>query len=504
MKKNNVIRKNFIFIVLIYCSVFLSAQQQIYELDLQKSIDIALEKSYTIKTLKADLKVAEYNLQSANRSFRTHLDLVLTVPNYAESLRKWEDSTGISYYPIKQMNYSGYVNLWQPLPTDGKISLTSGLDNTDDFMEDKKSFAFSNRIEFEQPIEALYSYNRIRSEFKRAKLNYELSNKQLKRTELDLIYYVSNSFYELVSAKERKNISYQSLLRQDEVYKIAQKKYESGLIREVEALQMEVDLAGARNEYDQADINHMSVSNDFKQLLGISLYDSIIINSDLSYDLILIDLQKAIDLGIKNRLEIREKEIQIELNEISLKEFRSRGLIRGKINAYYDFTGVDDKELPITFSNAFDNSWQDLRRRPNNRGIGLTLSVPIWDWGENRSLVNAQKARIERAMYSLDDTKVDIEKEIINTVNRLNSALRRLQLLEKSVQVAEKSFAISSTRFVNGDIDSESLALERERLNNAYVSRLNAFISYKLLLADLTRQTFFDFLKNKSLVEPVE
>ena len=66
--------------------------------------------------------------------------------------------------------------------------------------------------------------------------------------------------------------------------------------------------------------------------------------------------------------------------------------------------------------------------------------------------------------------------------------------------VAEKSFEISRQRYSDGDIDSQAMALERERLNSAYLTRLAAFINYKLYLADIMRKTFFDFEKNVSLL----
>jgi hypothetical protein len=83
----------------------------------------------------------------------------------------------------------------------------------------------------------------------------------------------------------------------------------------------------------------------------------------------------------------------------------------------------------------------------------------------------------------------------------LHSSLRRLELLEKNVLVAEKSFEISRQRYSNGEIDSQAMALERERLNNAYVSRLESFITYKLLLSDLMRKTFYDFENERSMLE---
>lgn len=93
----------------------------------------------------------------------------------------------------------------------------------------------------------------------------------------------------------------------------------------------------------------------------------------------------------------------------------------------------------------------------------------------------------------------NIEQEVRNLVSNLTSSLKRLQLLEKNLTIAEKSFEITRQRFSDGDIDSQSLALERNRLNNAYVSHLNAYINYQMQLADLMRRTFYDFKNNREV-----
>ncbi len=68
------------------------------------------------------------------------------------------------------------------------------------------------------------------------------------------------------------------------------------------------------------------------------------------------------------------------------------------------------------------------------------------------------------------------------------------------MKVAEKSFSITLQRYSDGDIDSQTLALERNRMNTAYTSHLNAYINYQLSLADLMRKTFYDF-QNHTLIE---
>jgi outer membrane protein TolC len=198
---------------------------------------------------------------------------------------------------------------------------------------------------------------------------------------------------------------------------------------------------------------------------------------------------------------LRENEIQIELSELELKRIKSEGLIRGDITAYYDLIGTNQHIMPYTFSESLGNSWEHLQARPGNFGLALRISVPIFDWGENKSLVRAAESSLTTNRYRYDEEKINIEREIRNTVKQLKNSLRRLQLLEKNLELAEKSFAISRQRFSNGDIDSQSLALDRTRLNAAYQSHLDAYISYKLLIADIMRKTFYDFEKGQPIVK---
>ena len=87
----------------------------------------------------------------------------------------------------------------------------------------------------------------------------------------------------MLSYHEQLNIAQLSLNRQQEAYDIAQKKFKAGLIREVEALQMEVDLSEAVNNFDIAKVNYFTEML-FKEILGIDLTDSVVIKSDLGYN----------------------------------------------------------------------------------------------------------------------------------------------------------------------------------------------------------------------------
>jgi outer membrane protein len=486
------------FTIILFLLMLTAAKvkSETYLINLDQSIAIAKMKSLDMLSLKQDLKIAEYNLRSATSRFKTHVDLNLTTPNYTETVRQFEDSAGITFYPVRQSIIGSNLTIYQPLPTDGRLYITSGLTSTDDLNDLSRWMRMNTRFGLTQPIDALYGYNNIKSAFKIAELAYEESQKRLKREELNLVYNVSSAFYRLLAVQKREEIARMNLERQNDAFEIARNKYEAGLIREVDALQMEVDLAEAQNNYDLSIINQSSALNNFKELLGIGLNDIVIISSDMDYLAIVVEADRAVALALNNRLELQERDIQIELNKLNVKRQKAQGMVRGELNAYYEKIGVNNSPVATEVGTSINRSFTDFQERPGNFGVGLSISIPLIDWGENRALVRASEARLQKTLYDKESLTRSIETEIKNLVADLNSSLKRLQLLERNVLVAEKSFEITRSRYSEGDIDSQALALERVRLNNAYTSHLDAYINYELNLANLMRRTFFDFKNN--------
>lgn len=486
--------------------VGVSAQQgpqlrPIHELDLETSILLAKDQSREMRLLRLRTESASYALKSALSAIRTNVDLELTVPRYSETMRQFEDASGISYYPVKQTTMSGSLIINQPLPTDGRLFIRSGAQSVVDINDNSRNAQMSSSIGLSQPIAAIFGYNTNRLAFKQAKLNYEMTLKQLKRAELDLVYSVTQSFYNVISTRERVKIAQMTAARQKESYELAQSKFKAGLIREVEALQMEVDYTRESNSLDGAQVDYASRLEAFKESLGIDMQDSITLKDDMTLMIVTVDADKAVALAMLNRLELRENAIQIELQEMSVRRQKAAGKISGNIDLTYNFLGLDRSQRDDPVRMAFENSWNNLIDRKGALGASVTVSVPLLDWGGNRARVRSSQSTLKQYQIQDEAEKISIEREMRSNVSQLQRNLRTFVALEKSVVIAEKGFEISRQRYSDGDIDSQAIALERERLNNAYVTRLEAYISYKLLLSDIMRKTFFDFEKGESLID---
>jgi len=493
--------KTALFILAILCMPVISPAQEIYRLDLETSILLARQKSIRMQTLNQNLKSAALSLKASIAQNRTHVNLDMTLPSYSETIRQFEDSSGISFYPVRQNQLMTSLSISQPLPTDGSLYITTRAQNFIDYYANDRNTQLSSSIGLRQPIEAFFGFNNFQMNNHQLKLSYDLSMRRLKREELDLVYDISNAFFNMLSTQERMNILKQSLKTQRENCEIAQSKFKAGLIREVESLQMEVDLSLAINSYDMSVVEFASQVRDFKENLGINLSDSILVESNLKYQVVTVDVEKAVALALKSRPEMRENEIQVEMQEMAIKRQRAQGLPKGSIGLNYNFIGVGKDYRNIPMDATFNQTWQNLTSRPGSLGVALTASVPIVDWGENRARVQLAISSLKQSQLLMESNKISIEREIRTTVDRLNSSLRRLQLLEKGLVIAEKSFEISRQRYANGEIDSQGMTLEQDRVNTAYNQRLDAYITYKLLLSDIIRKTFFDFEKGISLVE---
>lgn len=488
-----------IFLALTISFISLSViSQEIYNLTLEESIEVAKEKSYNMLQLAQDMKIAEYNLKSTTSRLKTHITLNLTLPNYEETIKSKTDDV-IDYYSVKQLSYSGNLRINQPLPTDGNIYVQSNLSTLKDYYKFARSSDFRTRIGFSQPLDILYGFSQIRTDLKNAELTYERSSKIYKRQEMQLILDVSRSFYNLLALQKRKEIALSNLERQKDAYEISKNKYEAGLIREVDALQMEVDLAEAQNGYDVAIYNESASINIFKELLGIDLNDSLTLKNQMNYRIIDVNVETAVDYALKNRMELQEQDIQIEMTKLSIKQQKTKGLPRGSVDAYYDQIGYNTSG-DMNIGNSISNSFKDFKDRGPSFGVGFSVSIPILDFGENRALVRAAEARLKNNEYEKEMRKRSIETSVRNLTSEIYSNLKRLQLLEKNVSVAEKSFEITLQRFSDGDIDSQALALERNRLNNAYTTHLSAYIDYQLSLVQLQRETLYDFEKNQPVL----
>ncbi len=501
------------FFILLLFMTNLAAGQDKRVLTLDESIEIALDKSYSIKSLREGMTWAERNLWAAKAGYRTSIQSSLYTPAYDEGFTLVEVVGG---NPVAKQSGSfqmrGVLDVIQPMPwlplgggdltfRSEAYQLNSWTPSTTEPDIDLKSNKFYTSLSaiMNKP---LFTINTLALNLKQAELSYERQSRVFKRSELDLVYQVTSDFYRLYRLSQQYEINKEQVTRQEEIYKTTKNKFDAGLIAEVDAMQAEVDLIQYQNELKTSEGNLREQEAAFKQLIGLPLDVDVSVVTELEVEPVYVDVDRAVGLALQNRSEIVEKQIDIENRKINVKEIDARVSVKGNVRGYYRFAGFSDPELPYGTSTGdlLSSSWEVLKKTPN-RGVTFELEIPIWDWGKNRAEVDAEEANLNRDELELQDLYVTIEREVRDLVRKMYEAYDRVQMLAKSNDVGERSFDISLQRFANGDITSTELARASDQLNTAKLSYLSAYNEYKLALADLRRKTLYDFEKDRSLVE---
>ncbi len=455
-------------------------------LNLQDALSIALSKSYSIQSAGLALENSQKNLEAVKLGLMTSIYMDFNIPSYSRTLSNQFDpiSGTQQFYNYGYTTYESQLSFSQPLIfTNGTFTLTGELWRRTQFSSGEEIPAdyYSNlSLSFQQP---LFTFNTLKASVTRAEINLEKAQRNYAGASKDIVYNVTAGFYQLYQARENVEIAKEKVKQTESSYQTAQNKFKAGLIAEVEALQLEVDLASSKNDLLNAERNYSEVKNNFKILIGLKLSDSIDVVAKLEYNPVTINLDEAINYALANRSELKNSEADIELSKLSVDETGSQGNISAMLSANYGL-------------NKDDNRFQDIFHQfDGSRSVTFSVHVPVLDWGANNRKVEAAEANLNLNKLTYENEKEEIKKEIIEVVNRINSAKARVETLSKSVELAQKSFDISQQRFQAGNITSFELQQMQLRLTDAKTNSLNALIDYKLALADLNRKTLHDFEK---------
>ena len=497
-------RSKFLVTGLIIISGLAKSQDTLY-LTCTGAVEIALGKSYSTRSFETDKQAMQYYFSYYKAMFKPRLDLNLCAPLWQESVTEIEQANGLPVYnSTGSLQFGGDLSFTYVLPTGGNLSLSTNLfrrnfstvlasDNST-----LKTDLFNSRfwLYFTQPI---FTKNKLRENLREAEYKYRQSEYYYTRAQMDIVYDVTQEFYALYRSKKQVEIAMEKLTNSKESFRIARLKFEGGRIAQGDVMSAEVSVAQNEASYLKA-INQMQNEEDqLKQLIGLDLNYKIGIVTDLEYKPVLIDEQRATDEALKNRLEIKETEMDINLLKIEVDRAKRVREFQGNISAYYDLTGISTLGAGTTAQLA-RSSFDNIRDRPPNRGIALTFSLPIFDWGRGSSKIKQAKFNLQSKEFYKENQEVTIRREVREIIRSVNESVKQLNIHQKNLDLARQTYKISQIRFEKGDISNQDLTIEQERLATIQVNYLDAFINYELSLNNLKRKTMWDFENNKSYV----
>jgi outer membrane protein TolC len=459
-------------------------------LTLEEALRIAESNSPSMKKVRLNLVRSQENLNAQNAALKSQFSLSVNPIGYSH-LRAFNDLIS-KWNSTRTTESFGLFTISQPIVlTDARISLVNRFGYKDSYSEytDLTTKGFSNdlSLNLDQP---LFTYNRTKLQLKELQLALENAQLNYAIQLLSLENYVTQAFYYVYQQQQSLDISSQAYQNMQQSYEIIKNKVDAGISAREEMFQAELNLATTKSDFENKQVSLENAKDDFKILLGMSLFDDLMVLPNISIDTVQVDIAFAIDQGLANRMEIRQREISIETSEFDLIQTKALNEFKGSLGLSIGLFGDNEK-----FGNVYDNP-------TDNESVSLSLTIPLWDWGERKSRIKATEATIETENINLEEEKNNITLDIRKVYRNLLNLQNQIGIAKQNVTNAQLTYDLNLEKYKNGDLTGMDLNIYQNQLSEKQLSYTNSLISYKLELLNLKIQTLYDFEK-KTPVTPV-
>lgn len=475
-----------ILALLLFTSILGANAQEALTLD--KALKIAETGSPDIQQSLLNLERFQKTLEAQRAALKSRFSLDVNPVTYNQSRRF--DNRVSQWYTNENFETSALFRIAQPiLPTDGTISLTNEFgwasSNSSASATESKVFYNNLYLNLNQP---LFTYNRLKLELKELELNLENANISYAIQRLNLERNVTQFFYNVYMAQMNLTIAKEELENTQKSYDIIKNKVDAGLAAKEELYQAELNLATSKSGLQNSQVTFENAKDQLKLYLGMDLFDDILILADVAANPIPVDLDKAIDNGLNSRLELRQREIDVESSQFDMIRTRSQNEFRGDMNLRLGITGDNEK-----LGQVFDAP-------TNSPSIALSFNIPLFDWGEKKARIAAQEAAIQSQQLNLDEQKKQIIIDIRQVYRNLQNQINQIEIAKQNEINAQLTYEINLERYENGDLTGMDLNLFQTQLSEQKISYQQALINYKIELLNLKIQTLYDFERNQEIL----
>lgn len=459
-------------------------------LTLEQSLIIAETNSPTLKKTRLGLIRSQENLNAQNAALKSNFSLTINPIEYNQN-RTFIDL--ISQWNTTKITESyGLFTVSQPIVfSDARISLINRFGYNDSYSEyaDQTTKGFNNNLSLNL-VQPLFTYNRTKLQLKELQLALENSQLGYAIQLLSLERGVTQAFYYVYQQQQSLDIADQAYKNMQQSYEIIKNKVDAGISAMEEMFQAELNLATTKSDFENKQVLLENAKDEFKLLIGMSLYDDMIVLPNISVDTVGIDIGFAIDQGLANRMELRQRSISIESAQFDLIQTKALNEFKGSLGLSVGLFG-DNENLVDIYANPTDNE-----------SVALSLTIPLWDWGERKSRIKATEATIETEKISLEEEQNNIILDVRKVYRNLLNLQNQITIARQSVTNAQLTYDLNLEKYKNGDLTGMDLNIYQNQLSEKQLAYTNALISYKLELLNLKIQTLYDFEK-KVPVTPV-
>lgn len=472
-----------------FCLFHTSAQSEI-TIDLKRTVEIANDSSLSAFRAKNMYMASYWEYRSFKADRLPSLTLYATPLRYNRDFtRRYDSEQNIDVYRRQQSLYS-YGNL----AAQQNFDLTGGTFFVDTELGYIRNFGDQARSQFNSvPIrvgyrQELLGYNRFKWEKKIEPLKFEKAQKELISNLEETAETASGYFFDLALAQAEYELAQENRRNSERLYQIGEEKYKIASIGQSELLTLKLDRVNAQNTLLNAELRLK------RSMFALAAYLNLDKNTRIKIQLpdypkdVFVIADDALMYAKENNPQYMESKQNIwEANQM-LDRTRRESLLSAGLTASVGF-------------NQIAPTFRDVYRNPLQQDIlGLTLTIPIVDWGVRKGRFNMAKNNLNITQLSAQESEIRLEEDVIMTVGDFSVQQEMIRSAEEAMELAKVVYEQTQERFIIGKADINSLTLSTNRRQEAQRNYIAALRNYWQSYFKLRKLTLYDFESNKPIV----
>ena len=494
--------KLFTIAVLLGSSLCVQAQE-VYSL--QKCRELALQNNRQLKISNMTVDVAENTRKAAKTKYLPRVDALAGYQHFSREISLLSDDQkntlsnlgtntfgqlggqigqnlsslaqqGVLSPQVAQQLGQLLSNVSTPLT---QVGNNIGQSINDAFRSNTKN-VYAGGIVVNQPI---YMGGAIKAANDMAAIGEQVAQNNISLKRQLVLYGVDNAYWLAISLKMKEALAIRYRDLAQKLNEDVKKMIREGVATRADGLKVEVAVNTADMQIARIQSGVSLAKMALCELCGLDLNGDIQLSDERDADLpptpstqfdnYIIPASDSTRLN-ETRPELRLLQNAVDMSKQNTKLLRSLYLPHVLLTAGYS---VSNPNLFNGFQKRFTDLWN----------IGITVQVPVWNWGENKYKVRASKTATTIAQLEMDDVRKKIDLEIEQNRLRLKDANKQLATSHKNMAAAEENLRCANVGFKEGVMTVTEVMAAQTAWQTSRMAIIDAEISVKLAQAGLQK-----------------
>lgn len=221
--------------------------------------------------------------------------------------------------------------------------------------------------------------------------------------------------------------------------------------------------------------------------LRIYNYDDIELIPPFNIPDVTVNADEVVNRSLKNSTHNLAQQISRLESEKLVAQAKANKGIQVQLNAELGFNRT---------TNHFNEAYRHLK---DNEIVGLTISLPIFDWGVSKGRVKMAEADLEVTKTQLEQAHETYIQDLKMSVLQFNMQSMQCKNALRAQDIADERYDITKRRYETGAVTVTDLNTAQQEFENARAQYIHQLQTFWTGYYGLRKSTLYDWVDQKDL-----